>query len=156
MLRHGAPAVSFGVAPSRLLCRVGWAWCGLALGVQGFWFAQSGVHWWGPLAGALLTLALGAWAGAEWRRGPSGVLAWDGEAWSFTPVAADELHCDQPLRVLFDGQFCLLLGMPTEVAWPAPRWFFVERRQAPSRWHALRCAVYSRAATRPLERSPRS
>ena len=156
MLRHGAPAVSFAVEPSRLLRQVGWAWCGFALGVQGLWFAQSGVHWLGPLAGTLLTLVLGAWAGCELRRAPTGLLAWDGEAWSFTPLSGQPLHGELPLRVLLDAQFCLLLAWPASAARGPQRWFFLERAQAPSRWHALRCAVYSRAATRPPTRSPRS
>jgi hypothetical protein len=42
-----------------------------------------------------------------------------------------------------DFQFLLLLSLRTEAG--ARLWLWPERRVAPMRWHALRCAVFSRS-----------
>lgn len=79
-----------------------------------------------------------------------GELVWDGTTWA--------LHCQMPggsvwagdgaVRVVLDLQRVLLLRWHTTGVW-AGKWIWLERRGHPSRWHLLRCAVYSRAAHEP-------
>lgn len=73
---------------------------------------------------------------------PQGDLDFDGENWYF----ADQIGTTS---IRFDGQNGMLLRFESE--FKRVYWLWLEERFAPSHWHDLRCAVYSRPA---LQNSP--
>ena len=148
---HGAPSVSFPVGRSLWAGAVAAAIWLLGAGVAAGWLATAA---WSPRQAVALALlaATGAWAAAAWWRQPSGRLDWDGAAWCWWPAAGVPLEGGS-LRVAADLQFLLL------VQWSGAgrrSWLWLERRADPSRWAALRRAVYSRAdpATQALTGAP--
>jgi hypothetical protein len=86
--------------------------------------------------------------GLAWRFGGHrqvGLLRFDGQYWSWSGRASQAAARAQ---VGLDLQGLMLLRL-VEVGRPG-RWLWLERRTDPSRWTALRRAVYSRApATAP-------
>ncbi|RYG33946.1 MAG: hypothetical protein EON93_08820 [Burkholderiales bacterium] len=133
---HSAPSVSYPVGRCRFEALVLLGMGGLAGAVVSLWSFMSPLNWrhsaaWFVL-GACLVLA---WV--NWRRSISGVLRWEGGAWSWTSGAAASAH---ELHVVLDLHSVLLVRSS-----PQSRWFWLEARRAPSRWTDLRRAVYSRA-----------
>jgi toxin CptA len=141
---HHAPSVSYPVGRS--------SWAGAILLAAWLVGALAGLAWlrggapaWAPaLLGAMLAVT-GAAAGWSWWRQPSGLLAWDGAHWT---LAADRHPALEPgaLEVALDLQSLLL------VRWSAAgqgRWLWLEKGRLPSRWDALRRAVYSPAEPDP-------
>jgi hypothetical protein len=134
---HSAPSVTYPVGRSLFAL-----WLLLLAWLAG---AAALALWWGSGASggrlgiaALLCLASGTWAGLAWWRSPAGMLAWDGEGWSWAGGAGGGR-----LEVSLDLQRAML------VRWAgagASRWFWLERASRPERWDDLRRAVYSRAA----------
>ena len=149
MLQHQAPAVRYPVG------RSGWPWAmlgalALAMGATGIaWVQSDAVAPAGLPQGLYLILAavLLGWACRDAWLAPRGHLVWDGASWSwedgsptpgalatpFEPAAATRL--EQHL----DGQSWMLLSLRTPGA--ARRWLWLQRRQDPSQWLALRRAV---------------
>lgn len=139
---HSAPAVSFPVGPSRA-ARVFlfMLWLAGALGavvsvgdldVRAF-----------LLLGSVLLAGGFAWRFSGHREG--GLLRFDGQYWSWSGRAPQAAARAQ---VGLDLQGLMLLRL-VEAGRPG-RWLWLERRTDPSRWTALRRAVYSRApATAP-------
>jgi len=137
---HGAPSVSHPVGRSSLAgCILGAVWLVAAVAVLAWaWSGASGERL--LLAGAL-TLLIGGVAAWSWWREPQGMLAWDGERWTWSS-AASPLGQEGTLSVVVDLQRLLL------VHWTSAggrRWFWLEPAGARDRWVALRRAVYSRA-----------
>jgi len=135
-MRH-APSVNYPVG--RSLLAAAWAaaaWLAGACTVAAWWLHGAGPAWHAWLGAALLATTA-AWAGWCWLRNFEGELRWDGSAWHLSGrgAALPDLSC------ALDLQVALLLRVSGDPA----RWLWVERRRAPARWHALRCAVYSRA-----------
>ena len=139
---HNAPSVSYPVGRSLVAAALATAASLLGALVIGLWAAQS------QLSGWRIGLACLAWLGAasisawKWWVTPKGVLAWDGQAWTWNGngdgVAADSGR----LEVSLDLQHSLL------VRWCSPTarlWLWLERRRRAERWDELRRAVYSRA-----------
>lgn len=94
------------------------------------------------MAGVMLLLSI--------RHDEVGEVVWDGLTWavySDSPGGAPLMEAGE-LMVLLDFQFFLLLRTGPKGAW-REKWLWLERRSSPSRWHLLRCAVYSRAAHEP-------
>ncbi|WP_156385624.1 hypothetical protein [Ramlibacter sp. Leaf400] len=136
---HGAPSVSYPVGRSSLVGALLLATWSLGL-LAGLAFAAGGAS--AARVGAALAacLAAGAWAAGWWRAQPAGLLAWDAAAWSWS--AGGPAVESGSVQVVLDLQSLLLLR------WRSPgrtRWLWVERARLPSRWDALRRAVYSRA-----------
>src|SRR5689334_19485910 len=134
---HGAPSVNHPVGRSRFAgLLAGALWLAAAAGIV-LWSLQvdAGVA---RLAAALAILAAtGAFASIAWLRSPSGLLAWNGEAWNW--CGAEE---GEPRPVL-DLQQVLLLRW--QAAAGRTRWLWAERRTQPASWDDFRRAVYSRA-----------
>jgi len=114
------------------------AWAAGALAVAEWtWQVEPST---GPLATAwLVTLLAGAFAAIRWFRTPAGVLAWDGQQWSWT--VSERLLQTHP-QVLADLQHALLLRLGGH---RGAAWLWLDRKSAPAHWHDLRRAVYSRA-----------
>lgn len=139
---HNAPAVSYPVGRSRF---------------QGQWLGGlttlgclAGVWWWSVvdtpgwrqgLYFVVLLLTVVASFRAWWRS-PSGVLAWDGEAWRFGGTYGGKV------RLHLDLQFCMLLCLQSDAEGAGRLWLWPERRTAPAAWLALRRAVMSSATDR--------
>jgi len=140
---RSAPSVSYPVGRSRFGA---WAcvltWCaGLCALIA--WTAL------GPSPGArhglvaMVLLATGALAWREVRRQPQGLLAWDGEAWSWS--AAGGSHAVWP-ELVMDLQSWMLVRLHGASASRVPAaWLWLEVREDAHNWQALRHAVYFRA-----------
>lgn len=73
-------------------------------------------------------------------------LRWDGQLWHLGPPAsAGHEPASGALHVALDfGPWMLLRFEPAESTWRTrATWLPAQRRGLESRWHALRCAVYS-------------
>jgi len=141
---RSAPSVNYPVGRSRFSA---WAcvltWCaGLCALIA--WAAL------GPLPGvrhglvAMVLLVTGALAWREVRRHPEGVLAWDGEAWSWQAAGAS---CAVDPELVVDLQSWMLLRLhDAQDASRAPvPWLWLEACKDAQNWQALRRAVYFRA-----------
>jgi toxin CptA len=141
---HGAPSVSYPVGRSRfaagLLAAAWLLGCAAAL----LWWPQSPDSWrLGAMLGALAATGLAAaW---NWWRQPCGVLAWDGDAWSWS---AHPGGAAGRIDVAIDLQHTLLVRW---VAAGASRWLWLARTDRAERWNDLRRAVYSRARPQALQ-----
>ena len=140
---HSAPAVSFPVGSSRaarLLLSMFWL-----AGALGAVLSVGGLD---VRAFLLLGCVLLA-GGLAWRFGGHrqvGLLRFDGQYWSWSGQGAAQAAAR--VQVGLDFQVLMLLRLVE--AGRSQRWLWLERRTDPSRWTALRRAVYSRApATAP-------
>ena len=73
-------------------------------------------------------------------------LRWDGQLWHLgPPQSAGHEPVSGALQVALDfGPWMLLRFEPAESTWRTrATWLPAQRRGLESRWHALRCAVYS-------------
>lgn len=137
---HDAPSVTCPVGRSvwaALIVALLWL-AGAA--VVGLWSAQPQVTaWrvalaWGAVGCGALVSAWSIWRARE------GVLAWDGEAWSWSRRGA--APAAGRVRPGLDLQRVLL------VRWDGGTsgcWLWLERRRCGARWDDVRRAVYSRA-----------
>ena len=136
---HNAPSVTYPVGRSRLAGGfLAVAWLAGAAGIAA-WCLQ--VHPSAPrmAAGLGTVIVAGAFALRGWTRSPWGVLAWNGEGWTWKGEGVAEPG--EPECVL-DLQHTMLLR------WDArgrSRWLCAEHGSDPLRWDDLRRAVYSRA-----------
>ena len=137
---HGAPSVSHPVGRSRLAGGfIAGAWLAAACGL-GVWASQVHASQ-ARIAGAACALvAAGGIAWRGWLHSPRGVLAWDGESWSWQAARRTE---DGTPGAVLDLQHLLLLRWTTSGG--AGRWLWAEKTMQPSTWDDLRRAVYSRA-----------
>lgn len=137
---HSAPAVSFPVGRSRFQAWVsGLAWLAGAV-VCGFWLSQAGLWGWRQGLAVVMVLGAGASAAGAWYVTASATLRWDGQTWWRETSQASQTGA---LTVHLDFQICLLLSLRADTG--ARYWFWLERRDAPAVWRAVRRAVYSRA-----------
>jgi hypothetical protein len=90
-------------------------------------------------AAIVCMLTAGAVALRGWIRSPAGVLAWNGEGWTWKGEGVAEPG--EPECVL-DLQRTMLLHW---AAHARSRWLWAERGGEAARWDDLRRAVYSRA-----------
>lgn len=136
---HSAPSVSYPVGRSRLAATVLlllWLLGGVVTAL--WWFQAPSQAWW--LEGRWLAVAaVGAVAAWSWWQGPSGILAWDGETWTWSGDRPDHTGM---LEVSLDLQHWLLLRW---TCGNASRWLWLERAGRAESWDDLRRAVYSRA-----------
>jgi hypothetical protein len=133
---HSAPSVSYPVGRSRfaaVLLLLAWLLGGIATAL---WWLQSQSPGWRLGAASLVLAVAGACAAWNWWHSVSGVLAWDGQAWSWGGRQSGVLE------VCLDLQHCLLLRWRSG---SASEWFWLERAGSTGRWDDLRRAVYSRA-----------
>jgi len=142
---HNAPAVSYpaGRSPLAGAVMLG-AWLISAAGIA-LWIVQVRASLPVIAAACAATAACGAVAWLGWLRSPVGMLAWDGESWTWS--TRDEMQAGSP-EVALDAQRIVLLR------WQGPAgrasWLWLERAGVPARWDDLRRAVYSRASPRAL------
>ena len=111
----------------------GWAWQ---------WFPVDSRMTW--LALAVMTLAVGLGA-SLWRVAPVS-LKFDGSNWLlWNPDRAGREPIVGDVEVCLDlGGWMLLRFVPgAKTAGVRSRWLPVQRSEVNTRWHALRCAIYS-------------
>lgn len=83
-----------------------------------------------------------------WRAQISQRLVFDGgQWWLYGPDMTPQANLGEPVAVVLDGWGAMLLrwpgagrGLNTQA-----RWLWAEATSVPSRWHLLRCALYSPA-----------
>lgn len=149
---HNAPSVVYPVgrcAWCDVLFMVLWlAGCGAAL----LTVSAAGLHWgsWRASVLMLAPLLAGVAAYRTYRALPrQGQLQWDGHDWWWSSAQAQAQAVR--LRVQLASQRHLLLcldGADLHITAQPPRWLCLCAASAPTRWQALRCAVYSRAVGR--------
>jgi len=133
-----APAVSYPVGRSRFQ-----GWLLLAVLLAGasslvVWTMQSDQSSGRHLAAVGLWLATASVAVRAWFRSPVGLLTWDGKTWNW--IINDQTR-QVTLSTILDSQSALLLHLRTPGA--PPLWLWPERHTAPTRWLALRRAVFA-------------
>lgn len=135
-----APPVSYPVGRSGLYGRLVWAMLALGLVSEGYWL--TGLDEWHPwhIGAAGLSLLLWLWALRDWARPVTGLLRWDGQAWS--------LQCGQQaqqvgVRVVLDLQHHLLLTLRPVQSSGRVQWVWPESRTQPEHWLALRQALFA-------------
>jgi toxin CptA len=139
---HGAPSVSYPVGRCRfaaILMGTAWAAGAAACGAW-LWLVEAAV-WQRALAIGLPALAA-VLALRAMREPPQGALSWTGDGWRWMPEGQEARSGRVALAL--DLQRWLL------VHWTGSggaAWLWMERRQGPRDWDALRRAVYSRART---------
>jgi len=156
--RHGvaavrsAPAVSVRVARfDRWRTALALLWALAGAGVAATLAAHAGaVRLHAGLGAAAMALAAAAasWRGS--RRSPV-MLSWDGRQWTVggpLPSASPDARQDGPavrVSVHVDLGGWLLVSLDTESIPVRRVWLPLQRAGLESHWHALRCALYSRA-----------
>ncbi len=141
---HSAPAVSYPVGRSaiRTACLVlPWLLAGL---VCAAWVLQSDERSVGHALALALWLAGAGLIFWDLRHPRFGVLAWDGQGWTWEAQQGRQAGL---LRSRLDWQQGLLLEFLPEHG--AGFWLWLERREAPRAWPAMRCAVYARPLQAP-------
>lgn len=140
---HAAPPVSYPVEASRFArLALALAWCAGFAAVAA-WSLQAAAPAWQTTFAFLLLAACGLAAWRSGARAPRGTLAWDGEAWWWTPQggAGETGRAERAL----DLQSLLLMR------WHPTRgrtvWLWARHSSAPLHWDALRRAVHSRAVS---------
>ncbi len=142
---HSAPAVTYRVGHSRVYA-ASLALIALAVALAGgFWIesmADAGWRGWLYLWTALTSLLVAARGASRMQRGD---LHWDGQAWFWSGTAAL-----QPVSVQLLVHADLLIAMVLGLCATDGRrfWLWPERGHDPSRWSALRRAVFAPAAAR--------
>jgi toxin CptA len=138
---HNAPSVNYPVGRSRLagaLLLSTWAAGVVAVAI---WMAQTGASAI-PAGLAWSTVLLsGLLAARTWARTPDGLLAWDGQTWTWS---VGERVLEAHPEAVLDLQHALLLRLGEG---RRASWLWLEKRALPARWDDLRRAVYSRART---------
>jgi hypothetical protein len=141
---HSAPAVSYPVGRSSfhgwLLALISFA--GALAGL--LWRFQTNPPAWRQWIFGVIWSGTALSAGLAWRHSRCGSLRWDGQAWSLTGLDAPFFG---EVTVHLDLQWCLLLCLRAENRWR--RWIWLERGGEPTRWNALRRAVFSAGAASP-------
>jgi toxin CptA len=137
---HSAPAVSFPVGSSRAARRLLFIlWLAGALGAA-LSVGDLDVRVFLLLGSVLLA------GGVAWRFGGHrqvGLLRFDGQYWSWSGRGAPQAAAGAQVGLDLQGLMLIRLVEPGR----PERWLWLERRTDPSRWTALRRAVYSRAPT---------
>lgn len=151
---HTAPPVRYPVKPSRLRRGCEGGVFVVALICMALWAYETAPSMLRGVGALCLCLPALAFIVQSFSASSAGELAWDGSTWALYLHASGEpvWAADGRLDVLLDFQFALLLRWRTVGVWGA-KWTWLERRSEPSRWHLLRCAVYSRAAREPSKPS---
>jgi hypothetical protein len=102
------------------------------------WVSQADGVGWPQGMGVTSSLAMSFWLGWQWWHSPTGFLSWDGQVWTWavnnqTIVVVPELEIDL--------QHWVLLRLCSAVD-STQAWVGLERSFAPTRWLALRRAVF--------------
>ena len=153
---RAAPAVAVTACPglARAVLRL---LSGLAVGVTALWALQRG----DGLAATITSLVVAGVACLLWRdrRASAQCLKWDGvDWWLAEPVDAAEPRAGKVAVALDLDRWLLLRFRADRLEVPAPgprtRWLALQRHEHPAEGHALRCALYSPAASSSASEGP--
>lgn len=146
---HSAPSVSYPVGRSPFAARVAALLVLAGLACVLAWSLLAPPGWRQGLA-FVAVAAGGGLAGRGWLRAARGLLRWDGLAWAWEEAGRSASGVPE---VALDFQSRLLVRWRAQAG--ATRWLWLERASDPSRWAALRRAVYSRASAQgPVDGQP--
>lgn len=138
---HNAPAVSFPVGRSPFQGGLLGLLIGLGFFAVVIWTFESENPDWRHCMAACSCVVISVWVGWSWWRTAIGSFSWDGVAWHWTVGT-------QSVRVLpetvLDLQSTLLLRLHVDEN-RGIAWVWLDRASGPSRWMALRRAIYCRA-----------
>lgn len=138
---HSAPAVTYPVGRCHMQGRLTLALWGLGAAVCALWIRDAGRIGWPQGLALLLWLLTGALALRSLRAAPEGSLRWDGQQWNWQ---AGSNSLSGTVRPALDLQPWILLEFRPHAG--ASRWFWLARATDPTRWDALRRALWSRAS----------
>jgi toxin CptA len=146
---HSAPSVNYPVGRSPFAGRAAAlvVLAGLACALA--WALLAPLGWRQGLAFAAVAACAGL-AVRGWLRAARGLLRWDVLAWAWEEGGRSGPGVPE---VALDFQSLLLVRWRAQAG--ATRWLWLERASDPSRWEALRRAVYSRASAQgPVDGHP--
>jgi hypothetical protein len=146
---HSAPSVSYPVGRCRFAAvMLASTWLAAAVGLAA-WARQVPAPAWQQALAAAGLAAAGLSAASGWARSACGTLTWSGATWDWQ--SGTGAMPGRAERIL-DLQRWILVHWRPESG-PA-HWLWLEARRDPSRWDALRRAVYSRARTEAPQSPP--
>jgi hypothetical protein len=150
---QAARPIQIDVSPSAVWCAtVGLLVAVVCIAMSSWWLAQPvPVPRWVSAASVIGPL-LALLCGCHYLRPRRLTLRWDGQYWHLTEADNNSApETPGEVSVAIDiGQLMLLCFVPNMA--PGVRgatWMMVQRYSLSSRWHALRCAVYSPQRFRP-------
>ncbi len=142
--RKAAPPVAYPIDPPK-----GLFWWALALPMASAlpllaWYRAGGLSQ-GPMAWgvALLWLLLSAVTVVQVLHIHRGILEWDGHAWRLNCSGQPSLFLAHAPPVLWETSWLMGLRWPGSAV-SRSTWLWVWRASAPSRWPALRRALFQR------------
>ena len=152
---HAAPPLRMSLAPDQRWQAFTVACTGAAAANFAAWLA-SAAEWHGPrvAAAALFAAALASMACLHWvrRREASGLLVWDGAAWSWAIGQAPA--SEGGVRVMIDLGAWMLLRFEPALSPSRTTWLAASRRQAGALWPVWRATLFARPAVNGLPAAP--
>lgn len=138
---HSAPAVTYPVGRCHIQGWLVLALWGLGAAACMLWIRDTGHMGWPQGLALLLWLLAGGLALRSLLAAPEGTLRWDGQQWTWQ---TGNSSWSGTVRLPLDCQRWLLL----EFRPPAGglHWLWLARTSEPTRWDALRRALYARAS----------
>lgn len=140
---HSAPAVTYPVGRCHMQTYLTLALWGLGAVVCALWIRDAGRIGWPQGLALLLGLLTGALALRSLLMAPEGTLRWDGQQWTWQTGRSS---LSGTVRPILDLQSWILLEFRPHAG--APLWLWLVRATEPTRWDALRRALWSRASRR--------
>lgn len=138
---HSAPAVTYPVGRCHMQGWLTLVLSGLGAAVCALWIRDAGRIGWPQGLALLLWLLTVLLALRSLRAAPGGSLRWDGQQWTWQ-VGSSSLS--GTVRPALDFQPWVLLAFRPHAG--ASRWLWLARTTEPTRWDALRRALWSRAS----------
>lgn len=136
---HSAPAVTYPVGRCHIQTGLTLALWGLGAVVSVLWIRDAGRIGWPQGLAVLFGLLSAALALRSLLKAPEGTLRWDGQQWGWQ-TGRDSLG--GTVRPTLDLQHWVLLEFRPQAG--RPIWLWVARTNEPTRWDALRRALWSR------------
>lgn len=138
---HSAPAVTYPVGRCHIQTYLTLVLWGLGAAACALWIRDAGRMGWGQGWALLFWLLAGGFALRSLLTAPQGTLRWDGQQWTWQ-TGRDSLS--GTVRPTLDLQRWVVLEFRPQAG--RPIWLWVTRSNEPTRWDALRRALWSRVS----------